>query len=181
MSRIVTSTVFVLSLAWPCQSYAQLRVRDLMTSQQFAETGLAKLTPQELAALDRWFSATASAILQFASTSPTNSSDLSALEGATVVADDGEFLGKITRNSIDPQSIGNEIGRYGSSISPTSMFNSIGRYGSQISSLSPFNTITSTPPRIFKDGRFVAHLTANMIKSPRVDPHALIGWIRSNR
>jgi hypothetical protein len=101
------------------------------------------------------------------------------LEGAIIVADDGQLLGKITTNSIDHSSVINSIGPYGSSISSTSMFNSIGKYGSDISRLSPFNDITSSPPRIFKGERFIAYLTTNKMKKPRVDPRALVGWLKS--
>jgi hypothetical protein len=101
------------------------------------------------------------------------------LEGAFIVPDDGQLLGKITTNSIDHNSIINSIGRYGSSISSTSMFNSIGKYGSDILRLSPFNDITSSPPRIFKGERFIACLTMNKMKKTRVDPRALVGWLKS--
>ena len=107
-------------------------------------------------------------------------SSLSRLEGAVIVAEDGQFLGKITRNSMDSQSIGNSVGRYGSSVSRTSIFNQVGRYGGTVSRMSPFNSVTSTPPRIYKGDRFIGYLTVNQIKNPRVDPFALIGWIKTN-
>jgi len=104
---------------------------------------------------------------------------LADLENAIIIADDGQFLGKITTSSIDPKSIINSIGPYGSDISPTSIFNDIGKYGGDISPLSPFNDITSTPPRIFRGDRFIGYLTVNTIKTPRVDPRALVGWLKS--
>ena len=101
------------------------------------------------------------------------------LEGATIVANDGAFLGKITVNSIDPESITNPIGIYGSAISALSILNQIGQYGSEISSKSSFNPITSTPPRILMSGQFVAYLTANPLMTPGIDPGALIDWLQS--
>ncbi len=168
-------------------SSPSITVRGLMTPQEFQQAGLGKLTPEELAALDAWFLKTAGQLVT--ALSPTGNAspargpralDFSALEGAIIVAEDGTFLGKITTNSVDPQSIANDVGRYGGSISSTSIFNEIGRYGGEIAPMSPFNTITSTPPRIFKGNRFIAYLTVNTTKNPRVDPRALIGWLKAN-
>jgi len=103
------------------------------------------------------------------------------LEGAIIVADDGQFLGTITTKSIDAKSITNSIGLYGSEISSTSIFNEIGKYGGEISRLSPFNSITSTPARVYKGDRFVGFLTVNTIKSPGSDPRALVGWLKSQQ
>ena len=152
-------------------------IRKLMSVDEFQHAGLQKLSEQEITALNAW-------LLKFAAIgSKTNAHDTAQaftdLEDAIIVADDGQFLGKITTNSIDHASVINSIGPYGSDISSTSIFNDIGKYGSDISRLSPFNDITSTPPRIFKGERFIAFLTTNTIKSPRVDPRALVGWLKS--
>jgi len=106
--------------------------------------------------------------------------DFADLEGAVIVANDGQFLGKITTNSLDAKSIINPLGSYGSELSSTSIFNELGRYGSELSSLSPSNPLASKPPMIYKDGEFIAYLTVNTIKTPRVDPYALIGWLKVN-
>jgi len=98
---------------------------------------------------------------------------------AIIVADDGQYLGKISSSTIDSDSIMNSIGRYGSSISSTSIFNEIGRYGGKISRMSPFNDIASSPPKIFVGNTFIAYLTTNSLKRPRVDPYALIGYLKS--
>lgn len=45
----------------------------------------------------------------------------------------GQYLGNLNSNRLDPNSISNPIGRYGSPISPDSINNPIGRYGSPIS------------------------------------------------
>lgn len=184
------SIVFLCSLFCVSQPAAQeassLSVRDLMTQEEFRRAGLTKLSASELEALDAWFSRTAVEILVLgANRSPSPAArpralDFSDLEGAVIVAEDGEFLGKITMNRFDPQSIGNEVGRFGSPVSRTSILNEIGQYGGQISRMSPFNQITSVPPRIFLGDRFIGYLTVNPVKSPRVDPRALIGWLRAN-
>lgn len=155
-------------------------VRGLMTPTEFREAGLHKLTAHELAALDRWFIRTALTLL--GSEHPTGvarSSGFEHLEGAVIVADDGQFLGKITRNCVDGQSLGNQVGRYGSLVSSTSIFNEVGRYGGPVSRMSPFNPVTSVPPRVMRGNQFFGYLTVNQVRSPRIDPHMLIGWIRS--
>jgi hypothetical protein len=96
----------------------------------------------------------------------------SAVEGASIIADDGEFLGKLT-SAIDAESIFNDIGKYGSDISSKSIWNDIGKYGSNISRLSPFNDITSTPPAIVKRGQVIGYLTVNKIMRGAVNPYVL--------
>ena len=173
------------------QGKLSLKVKDYMTVTEFQEAGLTKLTPAEIAALDRWFSnitkklieigASPSAPKSSASVSTAATLDFANLEGATIIAEDGQFLGKITANTIDSQSIINDIGRYGSEISSSSIRNSLSRYGSTISPLSAFNEIATDPPRIYKKGQFVAYLSTNNTKLPRVDPRALIGWLQSQK
>jgi hypothetical protein len=81
----------------------------------------------------------------------------SSLGGAVIVAEDGQFLGKITTNALDTQSLLNPLGRYGSELSSTSIFNVLSEYGGEIAGLSPFNAITSTPPKIFKGNTFIGY------------------------
>ena len=155
-----------------------------MTTEEFKASGLSKLSDSELAALDTWVQKHSLRVAQVVAqqTGAPNKDALSfdQLEGCRIVADDGEFLGIISKNAIDAKSILNEIGKYGSQISSVSIFNTIGKYGSEISSLSPFNEITSKPPKIFnKEGKFVAYLTKNSFKTPRVDAHALVGTFLS--
>lgn len=151
-------------------------IRRLMSADEFQRAGLQKLNEQEVAALNGWLGK-----FLFVAVAAKGKGDQSfaELEGAFIVADDGQFLGKITTNSIDSKSIINSIGSYGSDISATSIFNTIGKYGSDISRLSPFNDIASTPPKVFKGERFMGYLTTNKIKTPRIDPHALLGWLKA--
>jgi hypothetical protein len=106
---------------------------------------------------------------------------LADLEGAIIIADDGTFLGKITSNDLDPKGIMNDVGTYGSNVSASSIFNDVGRFGGDISAMSPWNDIASKPPTIYLDREFVAYLTVNELKEPRIDPRALIGFLRSRR
>ena len=167
------------------QTKAFPTIKELMTPDEFKACGLSKLDDKELLALDTWVQKQSIRVAQAVAQKGgigVNSGPLSfdQLEGYSIVADDGEFLGTISNNTIDSKSILNEIGKYGSVISSVSIFNTIGKYGSETSSLSAFSEITSTPPHIInKDGIFVAYLTVNPLKNPRVNPHALVGWLKS--
>lgn len=98
-----------------------------------------------------------------------------------IVADDGQFLGKLTLNSYDSESISNNYGSYGSPYSSTSINNKYSSYGSAYSSLSPNNAYTSTPPTIYLRGVKYGYLTKNKYKSGvTLDPDSLSNWLRSN-
>ncbi len=87
-------------------------------------------------------------------------------------AEDGTYLGKLTTNQFDPDSIFNQFGVYGSQFSATSIWNRFGVYGSQFSSQSPFNDFTSTPPYIKTiDGKIVGRLTTNRFIAGAISPY----------
>lgn len=103
------------------------------------------------------------------------------LQGESFIeAADGAFLGKLTSNQYDQESIFNRFGPYGSQYSQTSVFNKFSNYGNQFSDLSPFNNFTKTPPKLYVKGQFVAYLTVNSTLSPRVDPDELFQWAEKN-
>ena len=107
---------------------------------------------------------------------------LTLLEGCVIVANDGQTLGVITQNQFAANSILNEFGKYGNKFSATSIFNQFGKYGGEFSQLSPFNQFTTTPPQIINPaGQFVGFLTKNQFKAPAIDPHALIGLLKSTK
>ncbi len=93
---------------------------------------------------------------------------------------DGSFLGELTRNHFITESVFNKFGNYGSQFSPTSIFNKFGTYGSPYSQLSPFNQFSNQPPKVYKDGNFVAYLTKNQFLDPRIDPDSLQDWVDKN-
>ena len=104
----------------------------------------------------------------------------SQLEGSRIVANDGQFLGVITRNQFAANSILNEFGAHGSQFRQESIFNTFGQYGSEFSQLSPFNRFAQSPPLIIApNGARVAFLTKNQFKTPCVDPHVLIASLRA--
>ena len=92
--------------------------------------------------------------------------------GAVIVADDGKYLGRIS-NKYDSESVLNEYGTYGSKYSSESIWNEYGAYGGAYSSLSPFNQYTSSPPKLLKNGRAIAHLTVNRYLQAALSPHYL--------
>lgn len=94
----------------------------------------------------------------------------SSISGATIVANDGTYLGRIS-NQYDGDSVLNKYGRFGSEYSATSIWNKYGQYGGEYSSLSPFNKYTSTPPVIIINGQAVAHLS---VANGSVNPFALL-------
>ena len=107
----------------------------------------------------------------------TNFNNLDYLEGAIIIANDNEYLGKISKSQFDSDSINNQFGTYGSQFSAYSIFNNFGTYGSEFSSLSPFNKFTSTPPKIYKENVFIAYLSVNTFMFPRVDTNLLVVWL----
>ncbi|MCR9055621.1 MAG: hypothetical protein NXI26_27620 [bacterium] len=98
-----------------------------------------------------------------------------------ILADDGQYLGKLTLNKYDSESIMNRYGSYGSKYSSTSIYNQYGSYGSKYSSLSPYNKYTSTPPLIYLRGRKIGYLTKNKYVSLQaIDPDSILDWMKDN-
>ncbi|MBU4509481.1 PKD domain-containing protein [bacterium] len=91
-----------------------------------------------------------------------------------LVAEDGTYLGKLTTNEFDSDSIFNEYGTYGSKYSSKSIWNEYGTYGSKYSSQSAFNDYTFTPPYIVtSDGTIYGRLTTNKFISGAISPYSI--------
>jgi hypothetical protein len=97
---------------------------------------------------------------------------------ALIIADDYTYLGLISSNQFLADSIMNQFGTYGSQFSSTSIMNQFGTYGSQFSALSPWNDFATRPPLIFIGDVFIAFLTTNQFKTPRVDTNELIAYLQ---
>ena len=69
------------------------------------------------------------------------------------ISPDGTYLGKLSANPYDPDSISNPYGVYGSRYSPTSVNNSYGQYGSRYSPNSANNPYASSSPSIQPERR----------------------------
>lgn len=102
---------------------------------------------------------------------------LGTIEGADMYAADNTYLGRVTRNAFDGESLANEFSTYGNSFNANSIFNKFGPYGNPYSQLSPFNEFSRTPPRLMKGQKILAYVSNNQFVSPRVDPRALLAWL----
>jgi hypothetical protein len=60
----------------------------------------------------------------------------------------GKYLGNLSTNRYDPNSVSNPYGRYGSRYSPDSINNPYGQYGSRYSPDSARNPYALSPPVI---------------------------------
>lgn len=88
-----------------------------------------------------------------------------------------QFLGKVSSNRIDDDSICNRIGDYGSRISDLSILNRIGDYGSRISDFSANNPRAQHPPILYwSSGEPIAIISVNP-KWNGIPPAALFGAI----
>jgi hypothetical protein len=103
------------------------------------------------------------------------------LEGGNIIAADGTYLGKISRNTMDADSITNRFGNYGSPYSSRSILSQYGTYGSEWSSHSPFNRYTRKPPKIVFGNEEFVYLTVNTSIESRVDPNLLLEWLGITR
>lgn len=65
-----------------------------------------------------------------------------------IVSPDGKYLGNLSANQYDPNSVSNPYGQYGSPYSPDSINNPYGRYGSPYSNESANNPYATQPPMI---------------------------------
>ena len=99
-----------------------------------------------------------------------------------LLAADGQFLGKLSTNQYDYESILNPYGRYGSKFSSFSIWNQYGRYGSQYSTYSPYNQYSVNSPLIYLRGRQYGYLTNNPYRyGNKVKPDYLEQWMNENR
>ena len=64
----------------------------------------------------------------------------------------GKYLGTLSNNRYDPNSVSNPYGQYGSKYSPDSINNPYGQYGSRYSPDSTNNPYTINPPAIVSPG-----------------------------
>ena len=88
--------------------------------------------------------------MTFPAVAQVNSWECGKFEGATIVASDGTFLGKLgPRWGSD--SIFNDSSEYSQTWSSNGIFNTSSDYGNSYSSDSVFNDSASTPPRIVSE------------------------------
>src|SRR5512143_3438266 len=85
---------------------------------------------------------------------------------STVLA---EYLGDLSANELNPNSIFNDIGTYGT-LSPASPRNPIGLYGSPISPYSANNPLAIDAPRLYdQEGNYRGKLSTNPLDPDSVN------------
>ncbi|PKQ89264.1 hypothetical protein CXK86_19625 [Paenibacillus sp. BGI2013] len=89
------------------------------------------------------------------------------------------FLGTLSTNTYDRDSIFNEYGTYGSQYNRLSIWNSYGNYGSSYSSESAFNEYTSTPPVLVYKGEVFGYVTSNTYLTNGISPSKLLTFAKS--
>jgi hypothetical protein len=77
----------------------------------------------------------------------------------SLVGEDGTYLGTLSSNPYDPNSVSNPYGRYGSRYSPDSVNNPYGVYGSRYSPYSATNPYATQAPKIVNP--YLGRLSAN--------------------
>lgn len=85
-----------------------------------------------------------------------------------LMAQDGQYLGKITDNKYDSKSILNKYGSFGSKYSTTSIFNQYSQYGSKYGAYSINNPYCSQPPKLFINGKLLGFVTVNKYVKHRI-------------
>lgn len=90
--------------------------------------------------------------------------------GASIIADDGTYLGKINQ-SMQKDSIFNKFGTYGNKFSSNSIWNEFGTYGGKFSTQSPFNKFTTTPPVLYLKGGGTMILSINKSLENSINPY----------
>lgn len=91
-----------------------------------------------------------------------------------VVGQDGAFLGVVSNNQYDNQSICNQYGTHGSPYSAESLLNQYGQYGSRYSSMGAYNPNAQKPPIIVQNGQVMYLVTKNNnLQGSLIDPDAL--------
>lgn len=92
----------------------------------------------------------------------------------SIYSNDGKtFLGTLSTNKYDPDSIFNKYGSYGSDYGTNSIWNEYGDYGSEYSSNSAFNEYASTPPLLMIGDEIVGYVTINQYFDDALSPYIL--------
>ena len=98
----------------------------------------------------------------------------------SIMGGDGSFLGIITPDKYNKNSICNQYGAYGGKYNPHSIFNEYGTYGGKYSDLGAYSEIAQHPPLIVLDGQVVGVISKNPNignSSDRVDPDVLLAYV----
>jgi len=97
-----------------------------------------------------------------------------------LLAQDNQFLGNITDNQYDSNSILNVYGPYGSPYSTTSIFNEYSPYGSPYGAHSLNNPFCTTPPKLFLRGSFAGFVTKNQFVTNAIPTEGFLYSLKNN-
>jgi len=97
-----------------------------------------------------------------------------------LIAQDEQYLGKITSDKYDNQSILNQYGPFGSKYSTTSIFNPYSSYGSKYGSFSINNPYCNTPPKLFINGKLIGFVSVNKYVSNRIPTEVFLYAIQND-
>ena len=97
-----------------------------------------------------------------------------------LIAADDQFLGNITDNAYDSNSLLNTYGPYGSPYSPTSIFNMYSPYGSPYGQFSLRNSYSTQPPKLFLNGRFRGNVSENQYIQDRIPAETFLYSLQHN-
>lgn len=90
----------------------------------------------------------------------------------------GTYLGCVSCANVDPESVFNPVGVYGSTVSPTSIFNRVGQYGSPVSPYSVCNPVASEPPVLMnEEGTVLGRLTLNSVLPGATTDQRVMEWL----
>ena len=95
-------------------------------------------------------------------------------------AKDGQFLGTVSSNIFERDSLLNKYGPYGSRYSPTSIFNKYSKYGSRYGVYSVNNPLSTSPPQLIVNERVVASITANPRISSRIPLERFVATLETD-
>jgi hypothetical protein len=87
-----------------------------------------------------------------------------------VFSADGAFLGEVSDDNFNDNSICNRFGKYGDRFSNMSMLNRFSDYGDQFSDISAYNPNAQSPPALIQDRQIVAFITKNRRITGGIDP-----------
>jgi len=97
-----------------------------------------------------------------------------------LIAQDKQFLGRVTENAYDPDSLLNRYGPYGSRYSQTSIFNTYSPYGSPYGQFSLRNRYSTQPPKLFLNGRFSGNVSENQYVPHRIPAESFLYALHHN-
>ena len=80
------------------------------------------------------------------------------------------YLGCLTCDKFDSDSIWNKFGLYGSKFNAQSIWNKFGKYGGSFNDYSPFNKFARNPPILVgENGKFYGYFTADKFYNKRTN------------